>query len=1342
MSSGPGNSGGAEQRRFARVPIKLDGLLSIAGQTPVPCSVRDFCVGGMFMTADPGAYASVKPQTPAVLYFALMVDGEKQDYQVKLIIARAVAKGLGVSFVDPESHTLALLSQLAAPDGMPSLPESAADMGRSQEGFAPEFAALEGPLKALTNEHVTEMCEKFLDRVDEALFLAGRDADNNVDQNHFLDGQRELRGRKKKVLQEVPSKIALGISILGNPLSDRERDAASLSLSDLSLIEKDEFEEFLVVSEIVAELEPLYSEALFTVGRRLTYLANREIDNSALPIGPNVLCNAMSDALKGLQSHQKVVARVYQVVGEVLSEQLGAFYDAVNAVLIEQGILPVIDPDKPVIRRQPSANVGFDAPHEGAVADDDALADLMPGPENYQGRPSAPDRGPAPRSTQAAPPGYPAGNVQAVPPSHPPAGNVQAVPPSHPTGGVQAAPPSHPTGNVQAAPPSYPTGGVQAAPPSYPTGGVQAAPPSYPTGNVQAAPPGYSAGGVQAAPPSYPAGGVQAAPPGDPAGGVQAAPPSVTGGQPSAPAAGVSGANFRGWTGPAVHYVQPSMQQAYSAAQAQLALRRNLTPDLFPGASETTRQRGEYTTNQIVEGLADLQHDYAQTSSAELLDADLIKQRIVQALINDGAPEKLVGGGAYDAIEVVANLFSALLQDSMVAKNAKSQLTRLQPAVHRAALVDDEFFESTDHPVRRVVNRISRLRDGSSESQKQRNVAVDELVTKVNREFRDDIGVFETVVAQLDEIIEEQEAEHRKKVASIVESCEQQQQLLEARRGQSLEATDSGGDRSDLPEEWNKWLDRSRKLEVGQRVMMNATTPRATAMTLVWKEARNNLFVFVDDQGNKANPLTLQQVAMNLRRGIIVILGEEEQPALERAMAGVVERFHTQVEAQATRDALTGFLLGKFFASEIDAALPDAEAASSRDAVVCHLAIENLRDINDKGGASAGDAMLKAVAAELQRSIRGKDVVFGRLEGAALGIYWPTAGIEAAYKKMQSVMQTLVEVELEPSAVGSDDDATVDFSKSASEAATVARPLKPELIAGITGSGDNLVQAEGLLGAAREACDTARGMGVGSIYVSGSETEQRRQMEQMIAYADQALDNDRLILSAHHVTSLSEADLAPALYIAVSARDRNGKAMPSQLFAPALARSANAAEIDLWAFRTTLGWIAEHEEEAEAFALVIVPLSAASSRNEDLPNLIMSEFMETPVPPGRICFALSDHDVVENIIEVGELISTLKEFGCRFVLDEFGSGHENYDYIKTVDVDFVTVKTGFISDAQKNPKDFAMAKSINELVHFMGKKTIAKQAAGLDLAPTMREIGIDFLYDLTDRLQLAPDAAP
>ena len=1350
MTSGQDQSGGSDKRRFARLPINLDGLISIDGQTPVPCTARDFCVGGMFISADPAVYASVSPETPAVLYFALFIGGEKKDFQVNLLIARAVAKGIGVSFNEPDQETLDLLNQLAAAAAPPAPPDSTAALSETQQGFASEFATVVSPLTELVLEHVGNICDHFLERSDEVLFLAARDAGNNVDETRFLDGQREMRNRQDEIRAEVPTKIERGISIIGNPLSDQDKEPASMGLSDLSLVEKDEFEEFLAVSEMVSELEPLYNEALYALGQRFTYLSNREVEVSSIPIGPSVMCGAIAEGLKSLQSDRGVTKRIFEVLHDVMSADLGALYDKANELLVEQGIVPKIEKGKPVIKKKKGASRGVDASTDGAPDDtlnqpddvqEEDFGDLMPSPDNYQGRPQVAPAAPRPAPQVHAaqpqiPAGYPQGPaVQAAPPSTPmPSGFVQAAPPAAPPGyaPVQGAPPSIPAGaGIQAAPPTIPAGaGVQVAPPTIPAGaGIQAAPPSVPAGpGVQSAPQVAPAdpAGITAAPPAVP-GAVSAAPPAEAVQGGMVAPAAY---------AGHGGTLPPGWASPGVHYAPPSPQQAYSTAQAQLALRRQLVPDQAPNLSGTVAQRGDYSQAQIVNGLSDIQQAFAETADPQMLDVDAIKQRITDALISDGAPEKMVGGEANDAIEVVANLFSSLLHDAMVTKGAKSHLTRLQPSVHKAAIIDSNFFEAPDHPVRQVINRIAQVRDGKSDEDRRRHERVQELVTQANHQFHDDVSVFEPVVAELDNILREQQSDYENNVGNVVASCEQQQRVREERRDQSFEATDETLERSDFPEEWSKWLDKSKALEVGERMLMNANSPNSSLVKLVWKEERNSLFVFVDDLGNKASTLTLEQVAMYLRRGVLKSLDRDEgEPAMERAMFGVVDRFHSQVEDHATRDPLTGFLNRKFFVDEIDALLPEAETAAAKNAVLAQIAIENLKHINDEFGISAGDALIKAVGEAMSEVIRGKNIVFGRLGGAELSVYWPTGGLENIYKKMQSHIEKLTAVSV---TLDDDSEAESPEEEPADEAETVVRPVSPEIVIGLTGAEDGLAQAEGLLSAAAEACESAREMGAGSIYVTGSESRQREQLEQMVGYANKALERDCLMLHGQNVTSLTDTQLPPALHIAIGARDRSDKPIPTQIFTPALERCDIAAEIDMWAFKQTLAWMLEHEDEVDNYAIIVIPLSSASMKDEELPNKIMGEFMETPVPPGKICFEIPDRDVVENVVEAGELINTLKEFGCRFVLDEFGSGHDNYDYVKELDVDYVTVKTGFVGDAQKNPKDFAMAKSINELVHFMGKKTIAKQETGLELAETMREIGIDFLYDLAEQAQLAP----
>ncbi|HEY8709139.1 MAG TPA: DUF1631 family protein, partial [Burkholderiaceae bacterium] len=68
-------------------------------------------------------------------------------------------------------------------------------------------------------------------------------------------------------------------------------------------------------------------------------------------------------------------------------------------------------------------------------------------------------------------------------------------------------------------------------------------------------------------------------------------------------------------------------------------------------------------------------------------------------------------GGKLDhmVIDVVGSLFDQILSDSRVPPQMARQIARLQLPVLRVALVDQSFFSSRRHPVRRFVNRIASL---------------------------------------------------------------------------------------------------------------------------------------------------------------------------------------------------------------------------------------------------------------------------------------------------------------------------------------------------------------------------------------------------------------------------------------------------------------------------------------------------------------------------------------------------------------------------------------------------------------------------------------------------------
>ena len=64
--------------------------------------------------------------------------------------------------------------------------------------------------------------------------------------------------------------------------------------------------------------------------------------------------------------------------------------------------------------------------------------------------------------------------------------------------------------------------------------------------------------------------------------------------------------------------------------------------------------------------------------------------------------------------------------------------------------------------------------------------------------------------------------------------------------------------------------------------------------------------------------------------------------------------------------------------------------------------------------------------------------------------------------------------------------------------------------------------------------------------------------------------------------------------------------------------------------------------------------------------------------------------------------------------------------MRNLPVDYLKIDGVFVKDIMTNPSDYAVVKSINEIGHFMGKKTIAEYVEDDQVLEMLRDIGIDF----------------
>ena len=113
--------------------------------------------------------------------------------------------------------------------------------------------------------------------------------------------------------------------------------------------------------------------------------------------------------------------------------------------------------------------------------------------------------------------------------------------------------------------------------------------------------------------------------------------------------------------------------------------------------------------------------------------------------------------------------------------------------------------------------------------------------------------------------------------------------------------------------------------------------------------------------------------------------------------------------------------------------------------------------------------------------------------------------------------------------------------------------------------------------------------------------------------------------------------------------------------------------------------------------------------------------------PNRVCFEITETAAINNFDKTANFISALKAAGCRFALDDFGSGVSSFNYLKHLPVDYLKIDGSFVRDMAVEPVDRAMVAAIHQVSRIMGIQTIAECADTDAVIGQLRELGVDYV---------------
>ena len=268
-----------------------------------------------------------------------------------------------------------------------------------------------------------------------------------------------------------------------------------------------------------------------------------------------------------------------------------------------------------------------------------------------------------------------------------------------------------------------------------------------------------------------------------------------------------------------------------------------------------------------------------------------------------------------------------------------------------------------------------------------------------------------------------------------------------------------------------------------------------------------------------------------------------------------------------------------------------------------------------------------------------------------------------------------------------------------------------------------------VLSAADSACYVAKDQGRNRIHVYQSEDKalvQRHGEMQWVQRVNQALGEDRFRLFFQKVLPLSADENEQYGEILVRMVDEQGKMVLPMAFIPAAERYQMMPAIDRWVLSATLEALSEKTPALADINVCAVNLSGQSLCDDHFLASVVDILCASSINPTQICFEITETAAIANLARAMRFISVLKGMGCRFALDDFGSGLSSFMHLKHLPVDFLKIDGSFVRDMAKDPVDAAMVEAINRIGHVMGIRTIAEAVENEAILTRLRDLGVNY----------------
>jgi diguanylate cyclase (GGDEF)-like protein/PAS domain S-box-containing protein len=425
---------------------------------------------------------------------------------------------------------------------------------------------------------------------------------------------------------------------------------------------------------------------------------------------------------------------------------------------------------------------------------------------------------------------------------------------------------------------------------------------------------------------------------------------------------------------------------------------------------------------------------------------------------------------------------------------------------------------------------------------------------------------------------------------------------------------------------------------------------------------------------------------------------------------------------QASHDALTGLVNRLEFDTKLREVL-ELSRQQDTEYALCYLDMDQFKLVNDTCGHNAGDELLKQVAGLLLVHMREDDFV-ARLGGDEFGVLINLCNQKKAEEIAERIRQCLNDYHF------TWEDKIFDVSAS----------IGLVMINSMSGNLSDILSCADL------ACYAAKDAGRNVVHLYHADDEeisQKFSQMQWLPRIKQGLRENEFKLAVQKISSIQEgAYPASICEFLIRWPQADGSLISPAIFLPSAERYDMMGELDRWVIKNAIQYIPQLEQMVSPAGsqMYTINLSGQSIGEEGLSEFIWQLIVDNNVNPEIVCFEVTETVAIANFSVACDFINQLRDKGCRFALDDFGSGLSSFGYLKRLPLDFLKIDGLFVRDMLKDPVDHAMVRTIYDVAQVLNLKTIAEWVEDEEVCLSLQAIGVDYVQGFyLDKPQLVDE---